>query len=323
MIRIILSFLSIVIVMLIFNYILFQNSVSGMYKQMKDYNRLVAKNVIQSFDNAFKEVDNIFHTVDILKTSQPDIYDWNSHQNLNMFAMFKLTKGLSGTKSNSPDYIEQIIIYFKNSDLAITTDGTIAMDDLFGRKYKSAEHPTSYWRSFSHSIHPVKIMPASYYTDTITFDRRKRLIAVLASNMISSGDATTLVLVDEAKLLNYVGYSNVFGGASLIVMDSNQNTILNIGETHILDQLQGYSMSDDESYFQDESYEYYVEKSDYNGFTYTHILPVSYGSVFTMVRNNQLILLFNVLAGIGGAIALSLYIYNPTRKILGLFGLSR
>lgn len=313
------SFLFIVILMLVFTYMVFQNSMQGMYEQIKENSRLVVRNSIQSFDSSFKEVNIIFHTINTIKSGSRSIYTDDGYGNLNMYAIYQLRNSLSEVYSTCPDFIEEIILYFNDSDLAITSEGTISIEDLFSKRYSNEKYSPSFWRNFSNTKHPLTIIPSSIYINKMKFNNMGSYMAVVSSNMMGNLDMTTLILVDQAKLLRYNNYNNIMEGSSLIILDQSGNVILNIGEKSILEELNGIDFSNEDGYFKKHGYEFFIERSYYNDFTYIHALPVSYIDMFKAVKSNKYILRFNIIIGIIIALIFSLYLFNPTKEIVYLF----
>lgn len=46
-------------IMFIFNYIVYKNSITGIYDKVSENNRMVIRNIIQSFDTSFSSVNNL------------------------------------------------------------------------------------------------------------------------------------------------------------------------------------------------------------------------------------------------------------------------
>ncbi|MFU0801335.1 MAG: helix-turn-helix domain-containing protein [Xylanivirga thermophila] len=320
--KIFLSFLAIVTLMSIFNYIIFQNSMTGMYNQVKENNQLVVRNMIQAFDNCFRDIDNVFYTIDMFGLSDATIYASTGHENFNFYNAYMGKDKLSDILSTSPEYVEDIIIYSDKSNMILTPDGTIRMDDLFNKKYSNSKYSISFWRNFSNTSHPMQIIGPDMYVDRFNFNRGKELMVIVSGNIVNKRDATVLVVINKGKLLNHVNYDNILEGTALILLDDSNNIVLNIGEKSIIDELNRADLVVSGNSFKNRNYEYHIEKSEYNNFTYIHILPISYAGMFKMVKTNRNILIINILCGIIGSLLLSLYLYNPLKHILSMFGVT-
>lgn len=317
------SFFMVVIMMFIFNYILFKNSMSGMYDQVKKNNRLVVQNMIQSFDNIFQSVDRILYTVDMVKNNNNKLYDSSGHKNLNMLEVHQISKNLVEL-SSTQEYIDEIVVFFANSDLVITTQGTMGFKEFFEQKYSNGKYTSAFWNNFNYIRHPTTIIPPTTYLDQFSTnrDRTKELLAIVDSNILRYYRPSTLVFVDKKKLFEMVNDKNIFEGTSLTILDQNQNLVLNIGESIALEEIQNYEFTgQNTNIIRSKEYEYYIEKSSYNDFVYIHAVPVNYLTVFKTIKTNQKILIINVLCGIFLALLLSLYLYNPIKKIFNVLGI--
>ena len=291
-----------------------------MYSQIKQNNRLVIQNMIHSFDRAFQSIDDTLHTVDVIKGKQSNIYKAQGHKNLDMLVVNQIRKNLLELGSSQP-YIEEIVIYFANSDLAITTQGTIDVEELFEKRYSNKKYNASFWSNFNYTKHPTKVLPPSTYTNQFQGNQKKELIAVVNSNMMNYYSPSILIFIDKQKLFDYVNENNIFQGTSLTILDQEKNVIITIGDPISLEEIETNEMiGTDIKMKGKQQFEYSIVRSSYNNYTYIHAAPVSYIDMFKAIQINQGILVLNMISGIGIAILLSIYLYRPIKKIAEIVG---
>ncbi|HEY0827445.1 MAG TPA: AraC family transcriptional regulator, partial [Bacilli bacterium] len=253
------AMLLVVIVMFVSNYIVFKNSISEIYGQVSENNRLVTTNIIQSFDNFFRDINNVIHSINMLP------YD-DQFDTFNTYLMQKnIATFISPT---TMEYIEEAVIFFNGSDLAITTTGTIDLDVLFKQKYRHGIYNSGYWKSYAASKHSLKVFPEAYYSEFTSpyAEIRKRLLIVAGSNQLSPKNV--MILIDAEKLLKHVSQKTMMEGSSLIILDQDRNVIFNTEKdwdlANVLDDL--YFDAGRETTLKRKGYEYNFFKSDYNGF---------------------------------------------------------
>lgn len=291
----------------------------AMFKQAEMNNKLVVKGIIQSFEESFKEINDIIYTVGTLPYRA---YDLDGHENIDMNSAFLLSKNVN--QLISQDYIHDFIIFFKNSDLTLTLNGTESFNSVFSKKYKNNRFTPEYWRSFANTSHPMKIIPAENYTDEWTSSRksRKNLLAIVASNQMRGSVKNIVIFIDLHKLYQKVNEQSMMQGASLIVLDKDKNVIISTDGDYDVEGLESvFFDSSNEVNYKRGKYFYYGIKSDYNNFVYINKVPYRYEGAISTIKINKIILLLTTFAGIFISLILSMYIYRPVRKLLWLVGI--
>lgn len=319
LVQIFLALLLVICIMFASNYIIFRNSMEIMYEQTDENNRLVVNGVIQSFEECFKELNDIIYTIGALPYQ---VYDPQGHDNINMHNAFLLIS--NATQLISQNYIEDFVIFFKDSDLAITSKGTESFKRVFTERYRNSSFAPEYWRNFAVTGHPMKLIPSADYSEVPASGEiyKRELLAVVGSNQTRKSDLNIVVFVDLQKLYKRVSRQSLMRESSLIVLDQDKNAIISTDKNYDIDALEGiYFNTGSETVIQKDKYEYHCVKSEYNGFVYVNKIPQRYEDTNFRMRFNRSILLFTTVAGIIISLFLSLYLYSPVRKILMLIGL--
>lgn len=291
----------------------------AMFEQTEMNNKLVVMGIIQSFEESFKEINDVIYTVGTLPYR---VHDSDGHDNIDMNNAFLLMKNVS--QLISQDYIHDFIIFFKDSDLTLTLSGTENFDNVFSKKYKNNKYAPEYWRNFAATGHPMKIIPSDNYFDewSTSEKTKKNLLAIVASNQMSYSVENIVIFVDLNKLYKKVNKQSMMQGASLIILDKDKNVIISTDGNFDIEGLESiFFNSSNEATIKKGKYNYHYIKSEYNSFIYINKVPYRYEGVISIVKINKMILFLTTIAGIFISLVLSMYIYSPVKKLLWLVGI--
>lgn len=318
LLQIFLALLLVGTIMFVSNYLVYKNSLSGIYNQVSENNKLVVKNMIRVFDDSFKDINELIYAIQLLPynaweaegegaLSMPDAY--MTYTNIRLLL--------------SPiEYIEEVIVYHPNSDLAITAAGTIRLSELIRNGYANSTYSAEYWKLQANAKHPLRVYPAGWYEDTGQFGgTQKKLIPVLGSNQTSN--MNVLIFLDNERLMQHVNQQAMMQGTSLIVMDQDRNIVLNTEESWDLVDMLGELRfgSNAEETLKNKDYEYNLFKSDYNGFLYINKSPYRFANMEAVTEVNRNIMAVAIACAIVLSVLLSFYLYRPVRSIVKLVGL--
>ncbi len=319
LLQIFMVLLLVISIMFVSNYYIYKSSMDAMFEQAEMNNKLVVKGIIQSFEESFKEINDIIYTVGTLPYR---VYDTDGHDNINMNKAYLLMKNAS--QLINQDYIYDFIVFFKDSDLALTLSGTESFESIFSKKYKNSKYAPEFWRNFAATKHSMQIIPADYYTDEWNSSVKKttNLLAIVASNQINTSVDNIVVFVDLNKLYKKVNKQSMMQGTSLMVLDKDKNAIISTDGNYDITGLENiFFNTSNQTTVQEGKYTYNAIKSEYNNFVYINKVPYRYEGAISTIRVNKIILLATTFAGIFISLLLSMYIYRPVRKILGLVGM--
>lgn len=321
LLRIFFSLLLVASIMFISNYIVLRNSMSGIYRQISENNRIVAQNVVRSFDECFKEVNNIIYSINTLPYQ---VYDTNGYKNLNAHNSFMILN--KAKQFITQDYIYDFILYFVDSETVITSKGTDTFRRTFEQSFKNLNYAPEFWMNTAVTKHVLEYIPASNYSGKAetggTYTRM--LLGVVGNNMINGSKMNTLIFVDVSKLLKYVNQLNMVNGSSLAILDQDRNVIISTDPNLNFNSIGDiYPSADKERIVTKGKYEYYSIQSDYNNFIYINKIPYTYEGTFSVAKVNQIILIVAILLGILISLLLSKYLYKPVKAVLELVGTKR
>lgn len=317
------SLLLVIMIMSASSYVVYKKSISGIYDKVTQNNRLVVKNIIQAFDSSFTTVNNLIFTIHGLPFDPVKSGDGGR---MDMAQVYNLQDNLASLIS-SVDYIEDVIVFYDNQDLAITANGTSDMKLLFQNKYRHDTYNASYWRSFSKSKRPFTVFPSSDYMMQTEGSKpqSRQLIAVMDGNKYKLSDKNVIILINAEKLLQHVNMSSMIPGSSMIVLDGDRKIVLSTEKNWDLVEVLNdvyFNQSQEDSLTRGD-FEYHVYQSDYNDFIYIDKMPYQFQNIDTVASGSRIIMVIAIVSAVLLSGLLSVYLYLPVKGILQLFGEGR
>lgn len=318
-IQIFCSLLLVIGIMFVSNYFVYKNSISGIYEKVAQNNSLAIETMIQSFDNSFRSINNIIHSIHGLPYSS---LESEEDGRIDMLKVYTMQESIS-TLVSSVDFIEEVIVFYDDLDLAITSTGTSSLSHLFQNKYKHDLYNESYWRTYTKGKNSFKVLPGQYFkVASDTSQHRKKLMVAVGGNKVRISNKNIIILIDEAALLKHVNQELMIPGASLIVLDQERRVILstdsNSDLSGVLDDV--YFNSSREATLTKEDYRYNFYKSDFNGFVYIDKAPYQFHNIDSVTKANKLIMLSAIICAILISVLLSVYLNRPVKNIIRQLG---
>ncbi|GAA0383344.1 AraC family transcriptional regulator [Paenibacillus motobuensis] len=313
------SLLLVIGIMYVSNYFVFKNSISGIYEKVAQNNTLSVRTMIQSFDNSFRSVNNIIHTIHGLPYSS---LESEEDGRIDMAKVYTMQDSISSLAS-SVDFIEDVIVFYDDMDLAITSVGTSSLSQLFEKKYKHDLYNESYWRSYIRGKNSFKLMPGqNFKVATNSSWQRKKLMVAVGGNKIRISNKNIIILIDEAALLKHVNQKLMIPGASLIVLDQDRSVVLSTDAdtdlSGLLDEV--YFNSSQEGSLKREDYQYNFYKSEFNDFIYINKVPYQFQNIDSVVEANEMIMMSAIICAVLLSVLLSIYLNRPVKKIIRQLG---
>lgn len=310
------ALLSVVIIMFASNYLVYKNSLSSIYSQVSENNKLSVKHTIRSFDESFKDINDVIYSIQMLPY-QP----WRSHSDgtVDLPEASRMYKDI-GEITTSIDYIEEVAVYHKSSSLAITRVGTISLEELFDQQLSNKSYSADFWKTSASTPHPLRVFQAQLYGKRGT-DSLRNLLAILGSNQLS--DLNVLVFLNMDKLLQHIYQSgSMLKGASLIVLDQNRSVVLNTEpDWDLVEAMKDLNVgTESETTLKNKDFEYTLIKSEYNGFIYIIKSPYKFANLKTVANTSRNIIWIAIAYVVVLAALLSYYLFKAVRSILALIG---
>ncbi|WP_214626263.1 helix-turn-helix domain-containing protein [Paenibacillus agaridevorans] len=322
MLQVFISSLLVIVIMFVSTYYIYRNLISDIYGKVSENNGLVVQSIVQSFDDSFRNVNNIIYSIHRLPPHDTLAPALNNRSK--MMKVQELVKNLS-TLVSTVDYIEEVVVFDDSSNMAVTSRGTIDFDLLFNHKYKHEAYNADYWRAYSKTQHPFKLFPTEEYEilqETNQQTRHVKLIVAVADNKMSTSNKDIMVIIDSDALMQRVNRQPMIPGSTLTMLDQERNMIYSTGKpldlVDILNE-KGINLQAEGSWTR-EDYEYNFYYSDYNHYIYIEKVPFRFQNLGAVERANYLIMLLAAVSAVIISVFTSIYMHRPVKKIIRLLG---
>jgi len=327
--QIFLALLLVIFIMALSTYSIYRSSITGIYEKVKENGQLATQSTIQYFDNTFQTINNLITSIEQMP---PYDYPVNEYGMLDPIQAGKLVENLKYLNMTT-EYVDEIIVFYDEGDIAITTEGTTKFDLLFSDKYINPNYSLAYWKNFVNSEHSLTVFPATEYqvvnTDFRTY-RTEEIMFIASSNRFNAANKNIIIAVDVKKLMAQYGQSTFIPGSSLKVLDQNHNAIFstdrNLEIVELLNDLYfegngaANSAPDGEVSVKKENFEYTIYTSAYNDFVYISKVPYEFQNLKSVALGNRSILLIGILSAVLLAVLLSIYLFKPVKGIMKMLG---
>ncbi|MBP1995758.1 helix-turn-helix transcriptional regulator [Paenibacillus eucommiae] len=317
--KIFFALLLVIAVMFASNYIVFRNSVEEIYDQVSDNNNLVVESAIQRFDDSFRDLNNLIYSIHMLPYETLDAFDGQRTDMVSAYMMQKQINML--VSSASLEYLEEVVVFFQGHDLAVTSSGTISLQELFKQNYKHDLYTVDYWRAYAATRHSLQVFPEGVYVKQTNPYRQelKKLLVILGNNNMSNKNV--MFFVNSELLLQHV-LKTMAQDASLIILDQNRKVVMSTeAEWDLVQTLKGFGLNQGEqTTLKNRGDEYNLYQSEYNGFYYISKFPFHFQNIESITRINHLIMLLAIVLAVILSMGLSIYLFRPVQKLYRLFG---
>lgn len=306
-------------VMVVSMYSIYRLSISSIYDKVTQNNSLAVQTLIQSFDNNFRSINNIIHSIHAMP------YPVDGGDVPDMSNVFLLQDNIASLIS-SVDFIKEAVVFYNDLDIAITSEGTSSLELLFNQQYKHERYNLAYWRNYMKARNSFKIFPVeTYRVMTTTSGLRqttKKLMVVAGGNKVRLSSKNIILFINEEEFMKQANQSLIIPGSSLIVLDQDQQVIFSsdaqMNMSNVLEEV--YLNSNREASLTKGDYEYHFYKSDLNEYTYIERVPFQFSNIDSVGKANRIIMFMAVLGAVLLSILLSIYLNKPVKRIMNQLG---
>ncbi len=323
LLQIFLALMLVMIIMFISTYLVYQNSISGIYEEVTEKNGLLTQSVIQSYDNSFRTINSVIHSIHILPATES--LRSSIDDSIDMSRVFTMVEHI-GNIVAPYDFIEEVAVFYDDTDLVITSGGSNQFDYFFNAKYRHGTYNANYWRNYMRSGQAFKVFTADDYrvadqTDVRQY-RTKKLLVAVGGNKVRTSNKNIMVYIDMEKLLKYVNQLSLIPGGSMMMLDQDRNVLLSTDNSwdlvEVLDEV--YFSNTSEVTLTRKDYEYRFHMSDYNGFIYIDRVPYQFANVDSVASANVMIMISAIISAVILSVFLSIYLNRPVKTILKQLG---
>jgi len=239
--------------------------------------------------------------------------------------MYKAVESISKYRSSN-NLIDDIYIYFKNTDLILTYSGKYDPEFFYQQYLQNKEYGYSQWKGDLQNFWYKQYSPSRRvlkWNNTKTIiDYRQSLPFIERSNTLG----TAVIMMDTNNIYKLLNRFEMFSNGEVYVLDNSQNIIMSIGKgAYKRLALQNTMLTASQLYFDRSTHREFVISSvtsGYNGWRYISVAPtnilmqkVNYIKVLTIV-----IIAVELVLGLGLSFLLARRNYKPIRQLMEKLG---
>lgn len=211
-------------------------------------------------------------------------------------------------------FIFDYFLFFKNSKIALNNNLVTTLPDFYKYTLQPANLKYNDWyKEIIESYHQKHIIPARPF---LYKDKQFSFITYLHSlGLPTHFNSTIMIMINNDELINLLQEVDISGGGSVYITDENNNIITYVSDDGKVNSIiSGLEEGEGvvERTFQDENMIVSYTTSDYNGWKYVAVQPVS---VFMEKVNyiNKITISIIILAFIAGLL-IAIYMANRNAK---------
>jgi AraC-like DNA-binding protein len=306
------SFMAIIVLLISFNflsYTFFRNNVTN---EILRYNKLNLDKTVNDYEKHMTLIRNVAFSlyfsseVELLKISSPRIhYDVAS----------QIRTNIRNTIGNDNLYLNNLVLYFRETGFIIERDGTSQAETMFSKYYKSDLYDYEFWKNEFNQSYTYKAYPSSAFVDmsweNAPASKGQMIPFVIKDN--SNSKLLIIAMLDAGKMFGAFHQSI---NRNFIVMNEQGQTMFSSVDTEqtiTLEELPGQ-----EGHLKIGTDYYFYSKNAGSGLTYINIVPNA-GISSQIVRLNVILgslLVVAVVISIGTSVLFSIRMNNPLKKIV-------
>ncbi|MFK0523694.1 helix-turn-helix transcriptional regulator [Paenibacillus illinoisensis] len=283
-VKLMLSFLSVILILASFNLFSHLYLSNKVYQEMVRQNELGLAQTVEGYENHFRLTQNM-----ILALTQSDTWTANlgilSHlkDNRRYDIPAEVKADLSTLYTNPFLHIDNFILYFKQEDYVLEKEGISSATDMFGKYYYSEAYSPDYWKSQTMNNQFLKVMPAAAFTEkTVHSSRSLGELMPVMMKAIPYEDVYGIVMLNPQRM------QDTYGDGShnpFYILDSEGRLLFTTTE----EELHNPPLPMDGSRHERIGDQYYFyEKGKQTGFTYVRVTQASV--IAAEMRGMQLLL---------------------------------
>ncbi|MGG4482193.1 helix-turn-helix transcriptional regulator [Paenibacillus illinoisensis] len=313
-VKLMLSFLSVILILASFNLFSHLYLSNKVYQEMVRQNELGLAQTVEGYENHFRLTQNM-----ILALIQSDTWTANlgilSHlkDNRRYDIPAEVKADLSTLYTNPFLHIDNIILYFKQEDYVLEKEGLSSAADMFGKYYYSEAYSPDYWKSQTMSNQFLKVMPAAAFTEkTVHSSRSLGELMPVMMKAIPYEEVYGIVMLNPQRM------QDTYGDGShnpFYILDSEGRLLFTTTE----EKLHHPSLPIEGSRHERIGDQYYFyEKGKQTGFTYVRVTQASV--IAAEMRGMQLLLTVllgaAILISILSSLLFSLRLNQPLQHLI-------
>ncbi|MGC5773971.1 helix-turn-helix transcriptional regulator [Paenibacillus pabuli] len=312
-VKLMLSFLSVILILASFNLFSHLYLSNKIYQEMVRQNELGLAQTVEGYENHFRLTQNM-----ILALTQSDTWTANlgilSHikENRRYDLPTEVKSDLSTLYTNPFLHIDNFILYFKQEDYVLEKEGLSSANDMFGKYYYSKEYPPDYWKSQTMNNQFLKVMPAAVFTEnTLHSSRSLGQLMPVMMKAIPYEDVYGIVMLNPQRMQDTYGDA---GNNPFYILDNEGHLLFTTDGNMPTPQLP----ADGSRHERIGDQYYFYEKGKQTGFTYVRVTQAAV--IAAEMRGMQLLLAVllgaAILVSVLSSLFFSLRLNQPLQRLI-------
>jgi len=314
--KLVLSFLSVIILLAVFNvgsYLYLRNK---LYDEIVRYNELGIQQSVGNFENHFR----LMHST-LMALMQSDKWVANMgvlsrvQENRRYDVIGEVKEELIALYTNPFLHIENFILYFKDADYVLEKDGTSSARQMFSRYYESEAYPPEFWAAQETHDYFLQMLPAARFTESSV--NTERSLGLLMPVMVKAApyeDVYCILMMNVNKLYQAYAYS---GNTPFYILDREGSLLYS---SHASVEIRQPAATEGKLHERNGDQFYFYAKGEATGFTYVRVTPIASITAEMLRLNILLITLLSaaILISLVTAVLFSVRLTNPIQRIIDM-----
>jgi len=305
--KLLVGFLSIIVLLLSFNFFSYSFFKSNIKQEIIDNNRHNLSNTVERYENHIR----IIQAAVIRLYFDERVILLNELGNGNEFDPVKqVMEEIRKITDNDLLYVDNIIFQFNKNAFVLEKNGPSQTNQIYSKNYVSKDYDAEFWRDQLYQANPMTMFKQSDFTDKFGNRQLGSLLPIIFKNDIYN-QYYIAVLLDSVKIYQAFRNSNQ---DRFYIMDSSGQQLFG-STTEPLPAIT--QTADNESYIQHNQLYYFYQKGTITGLTYVTVIPKE--NIASQISRLNMILLsllvLAVLLSILISILLSIKFNHPIQQL--------
>jgi two-component system response regulator YesN len=316
-VKLLTSFLVVIILFVALNSFIFSFFKSEMHDEIIKYNLSNMNNTVEEAESYLYLIKKLGLSIlsdDKIELIYSQITD--DYGDINYRIVGEITQMLRNiTATNEFFYIENIFLYYKNRDVVIEMEGINDSHTMFSKFLVSQAYDSYFWKRQFHTNYFYRIFPSDVFKEFVAnrsvLLSSKRLIPVVIKNKVYA-NSYVVILLNANSLFGSL-HESIYD--NFIIMDEDNQLVYFSGKKY---EYPLPKFPNTEGFVRSENKYFFYKKSNTTGMTYVNVIPYDHLNEKISKYNliSTIILCISVIIGAAASILFSMRINNPVKRII-------
>lgn len=311
--KILISFLTIILLFASFNVLAFAYFKSNIQGEIIQYNQLILKSAAERYSTHFTRIKtllfNYYYDENVVGFNNQLLT--KPEQEVDYYKPKKIILNMRTDIYNPLFYLDNLVVYFHSNDFTIDKDGSSSAWQLFEKSYMSSYYSLQFWNEQFVRPQNFVLLPAAGFRIGTDAELHKELLPF--SFKLPSSNYQVIGLIDVRKMQQaFVGEDE---GRAFLILNADGKLLYRSTE-NVSEEMIPYFKADHG--YVEQGGNYYFAERDPEGLTY--ITVVSNASMTSKLKKLNYTLLFIFLLSLAIGTAASLFfsrrINNPVKQLI-------